>query len=354
MEPRNVLLVGGQKRCWQQIFEYLRACGVQIFDHWLDEKSLRKALPTSVDWVIIIASHVSHALDRHATKEAEKNGKVVIRTDHRFAKFPEVLKKWGIEPLSMDNVPVILAEPPPEEEERTTPLLPIELTPAATPLPSPAVETAVETPIPPPEETVQAVPVPPAVPPAVEKEKQMAKKSKPLKATQVRAQQKIDYLKELLGENPYMSPDALNAKIAAKYPGKHPNKPGGVSKPVIAKFRAEEHGIKIGPGGRFLDVKSGKQIEVPEKFRGKPAEDGAAKADAPARIPKNGAATNGHAVATYRTARTAAADSDMSQDRLKQLAAQIRTWMQNEGVESLSITNGGIQLKRTIQEEISL
>ena len=332
MEPRNALVVGGQKRCWETVLLYLKSCGVQIYDHWTDEKYLDSKLPKSVEIVIIISTQVSHALEKHALAEAGKHGKIYVRTDHRFSKFPEQLRKWGIIPLDGTNLPTVQREAIPE---RDTPLVPIE----TISVPPPPTAAIVKLPIQPPPLAVSPDPRRPQ-----KEEAPMPKMEEKTMKHQLRAQAKLEYLRTLLKENPFENPDSLNRKIASKYPGKHPSKPGGVSKALIAQVRMDECDIKIGPGGRPTNGK-GERLDIPEKYQ-KMGEEVPEQRVERAR-PVVSAVPHYPSPPSPARQPKAEASPAASQDRLRQLMAQLRHVMESEGIDQLNIPLlGQIQVRR--------
>lgn len=357
MEPRNVLVVGGQKKCWEPILKYLAQCGFQIHSHWNDDSYLNSKIPKNVDLLIMITSQISHALYKYAKDQASKHAKLVVSTDHHFAKFPEQLAKWGIGPLNQSKATQFAVPPP----ERISPLVPIEtILIDSSPTPSPMLNHAAQQ-----YETQPAVMV--AAP--KEEKKAMAKMRK-------NSEQKVDFIKELLKRNPFESPPSINRKVAEKFPSSHPNRVGGVAVSLISKIRLEEEGIRFGPRGIALD-KKGKHIEIPEKYVRMNEEE---RASMDAAEPKNGHAKKPTSiaevrqqnvakfarqsaeeteheeegsvqapaqVAAYRTQRRPEAEVGASNDRLRQLMSQLRSYMESEGIQELIVpVQGSVQARR--------
>jgi hypothetical protein len=215
MQPRNALIVGGQRKLWTPLFEYLAKCNVQIFSVWHEEKALRKSISGHIDIVIIVSTLVSHALQKHAQKEAKDMGIPVIYTSHHQSEFAEKLKKWGYEPVAQPEafVEEVYADNEPEQTEPEFPIEQFQPAKAEQPLP---------------------------------------KEVAPPQASSHQDRESI--VKELLKTDPAMQGGdvirAVNEKIGIS-----------VSKPFVDKIRWDEHGLRE-QGGRFFNKAGQRVVEV--------------------------------------------------------------------------------------------
>jgi hypothetical protein len=317
-------------------------------------------IPAKCDIVIIISSQVSHSLQSHAKSQAGKMGVPIVYVSHNASVFPEQLKKWGVElapeQAKAKEVQLVAAE------ERTTPMYQPQPTPTVT-WQEAVAQISNKTPA-----LVEQIPEAsqqPTIQGDVDKETLVAKEAKKLRSNQVRANEKVEYLKELLREDPAAPPNELIAKIQERFPGKHEDRPGGMAKTLITKVRWDEHGIRIGPGGRIFD-KKGKRVEELEKPRvykarqGKengsesPIKNGHAPIQGPDAV-ANDETVFKHPVGLPRVQRSPEANAEASNDRLKQLVAQLRTVMQDEGLQDISIPLiGAVKAKRAMEVNLSI
>jgi hypothetical protein len=370
---RNALLVGGQKRCWDPIKKYLGSCRVQILDHWYEDKHIHRSMPAKTDIVILIATQASHEFQDRAKSQAGKLGIPIVFTSHKFTELPANLAKFGIEPAP---------EPAPEPqvhftEEPTEPLVPIEdmveVKPApvvplqppsapATPPPAPepvvvqAVSPAVEVPQTPERPNEDQKPTESdSVEVEAEKERPMRKRRKQPHPGEVRAEEKKQFVRELLRKDPSAPFEEINADVMAKFPGSSKDRPGGMARAIIAKLRVEETGLQYGPGGRLMRIrdengkKLAKPVRVPELERKEPEapKEKVVKVKSEAAPPPE--------APRYRVESRPEAAADQSTDRLKQLVTELRHLMSDSHLDSIVIPLAGeVEVHRSVVDRLSI
>lgn len=82
------------------------------------------------------------------------------------------------------------------------------------------------------------------------------------KRHQVRADNKKEYLRELLTKDPSLGTDELNQLLIQKFPSGNPKRPGGLKPGEISSIRFNEFGLRIGPGGYIYNKDNERQREL--------------------------------------------------------------------------------------------